>query len=113
MKLFTLTAAAVIAGSSLFGLLPPECQRAKEISEIKQSEDFNKLKAFDPGNINVESTKDGYIVESENFTMHVKVTYLHDGTIGPAKYKLEYDLPTVKSEPSEPASSLENHESNN
>lgn len=93
-RMFTI--AALTAASTAFCALPPWAQEAKELDDIKNHEEFLNLLDGDPGDYTITKTDDGYRIETENFVMDVHVEYHPDGTIGPAKYSLEFDLPQMK-----------------
>lgn len=96
MRNFLFTLGAVcMAGSSAFAALSPEDQKNKEIDSIKSHEEFQNFVESE-GNYTISKSEDGYVVETDNYSMDVHVKYDENKRIGPAQYELEFETPKAK-----------------
>ncbi len=86
----------VFFATSLFAALPPLAQSSREIQALIADPHMQSLLGSAEMIQEIIHTSHGYIVRTTNYELEVSVHYLPAprGFAGPAKFELEFHLPT-------------------
>jgi len=86
----------VLSGTSLFALLPPLCQSAKEIDALVQHEELYGLLPSGEMIQEIRHLPTGYEVITQHYRLEVDCVYKSQTRPGPAEFELQFHEPEAR-----------------